>query len=168
MKTVLIVLALLLFAPIPGPAPAAQEEPPLFETPEPEAPPEEPPGDLPKGPRAPLPPVETPAPPSRPLSERLDFARWQEMTPRERQTFVEGAVASLAGIMSRLQAEVAAESRGSLEKQAALQRFLKEHSPRRAASIYLRGMYNIYHTEEGRALSMQDCFLLAYRRLNAQ
>jgi hypothetical protein len=168
MKTVPTVLALMLLAPALGPAPAAQEEPPLFETPEPETPPEEAPGEVPKGPLAPLPPAEAPAPPARPLSERLDFARWQEMSPRERQTFVEGAVASLAGIMSRLQAEVAAEARGPHERRAALQQFIKEHSPRRAAAVYLRGMYNIYHTEDGRGLSMQDCFLLAYRRLNAQ
>lgn len=154
-------------------APVAQEEPPLFDTPTPgdEAPaPDEPgAGDAAAPPAHPLPPEEPPQPPLRPLSDRLDHVRWQEMTPRERQTFVEGAVAALTAVMTRLRTEVSAgDPRATPERQAALLRFVKEHTPRRSATVYLRGMYNLYHTEEGRKLSMPDCFLRVYERLNAQ
>jgi hypothetical protein len=172
MKTASLALILLLAAPLLALAPAAQEEPPLFDAPAPESEPpapETPPGEAPPAaPKAPLPPPEPPEPPRRPLSERLDFARWQEMTPRERQTYVEGAVAALASVMVRLRSDVAGNARATPDRGAALGRFITEHSPRRAASLYLREMYNIYHTEEGRALSVPDCFLKAYQRLNAQ
>ena len=171
MKTATFALILLLAAPLP--ALLAQEEPPLFDTPapgeEPPAPEAPAPGEAPPGaPKAPLPPLDPPEPPLRPLPERLDFARWQEMTSRERQTFVEGAVVALAAVMTRLRAEVSGDPRSTPDRRAALSRFIKDYSPRRAASLYLREMYNIYHTEDGRKLSMPDCFLTAYQRLNAQ
>jgi hypothetical protein len=162
-------LILLLCAPL-GPATSAQdeppliEEPPLVETPQEGAPAEEPP----KGPRGPLPPAEPPEAPRTPLSTRLDFQRWQEMTPRERQVFVEGAVSGMAAAVDRLRQEIATDRRATPDRQQSVTRFIKEHAPRRAASIYLREMYNIYLTQDGRDLTMIDCFLRAYQRLNVQ
>jgi hypothetical protein len=103
----------------------------------------------------------------KPLSERLDFQRWQDMSERERQTFVEGAVGIMAEVAARLKEEVAVDPRIPPERLAALVQFIRESSPRRAASAYLREMYAIYLTEEGRKLSMMECFLRAFRRLNA-
>src|SRR5262245_23770115 len=84
MKRSALALALT-FAAVGGVA-LAQDEPPLFETPQ-----------APDQPAAtPTPAVALPsAPPASPLGPlppALTFARWQVMTARERQTYVEGAV----------------------------------------------------------------------------
>src|SRR2546425_12123040 len=90
----------------PGPPAAlggrlpAQEEPPLFETP---AAPEQPAPS--PTPAAALPSVP-PASPLGPLPPRLDFARWQVMTARERQTYVEGALSATDVLTARLREEV--------------------------------------------------------------
>src|SRR2546427_7139913 len=70
------------------------ENPPAPEQP---APSPTPPAALPSAP---------PASPLGPLPPRLDFSRWQVMTARERQAYVEGAVTAIDGLASRLRAEV--------------------------------------------------------------
>jgi len=90
-----------------------------------------------------------------------------EMSERERQMFVEGAVGSMAALAVRLKEEVAKDPRIPPERLAAIVQLVRESTPRRNVSAYLREMYAIYLTEEGRKLSMMECFLQAYRRLNA-
>src|SRR5262245_48818437 len=79
----------------------AQEEPPLLENPpapdEPAAKPTPAAAALPSTP---------PASPLGPLPPALDFARWQVMTARERQTYVEGAVTAIGAQTGRLREEV--------------------------------------------------------------
>ncbi len=166
-----IALALLWLAAAPALLPVArgQEEPPLFE--EKPAAPAQTPSPPPPAPEAPAPPPaisEAPAVPMKPLGTRLDYSRWQAMTPRERQTFVEGAVSILESLTARLRTEVGHDSRGTPEKTSALVRFIEENEPRRAVAAYLREMEVIYMTAEGQGLSMRDCFQRAFRRLNAR
>jgi hypothetical protein len=89
------------------------------------------------------------------------------MSERERQTFVEGAVGSMAALAVRLKEEVGKDARIPPERLTAMVQLIRESTPRRDASAYLREMYAIYLTEEGRKLSMTECFLQAFRRLNA-
>jgi hypothetical protein len=155
-----------------APEPRAQEEPSLFEekpaatpTPAPEAP---------QAPATPAAPAALPAPPPRvpvpmkPLSARLDFARWQSMSERERQTFVEGAVTALTSLTERLRVEVGGDSRADPAKMLNLVRFINENQPRHSADAYLREMSTLYTTAEGQALSMSDCFLRGFRRINGR
>jgi hypothetical protein len=166
-----IALALLWLAAVPALLSEArgQEEPPLVE--EKPAPPAQTPAPPPPAPEAPAlaPAITEPqAVPMKPLSARLDYTRWQSMTPRERQSFVEGAVSILESIMARLRTEVGPDSRGTPEKMASLVRFIEENEPRRSVSAYLKEMEVIYATAEGQSLSMRDCFLRAFKRLNAR
>src|SRR2546425_10478136 len=95
MRRSALVLALILAAV--GASLLAQEEPPLIENPPvPEKATPTPPPALPSAP---------PASPLGPLPPGLDFARWQQMTARERQTFVEGAVAALNAFTQRLRSD---------------------------------------------------------------
>lgn len=153
--------------PEPGPSPEAPA-PPAPEAP-PAAPapgsPETPPAAKPAPP--PLPPAPPVKPPLKPLSARLDYQRWMEMSERERQTFVEGTVGGMAALAGRLKEEVAKDPRIPPERLAAMVQLIRESMPQRDASAYLREMYTIYLTEEGRKMSMMECFLLAFRRLNA-
>jgi hypothetical protein len=147
-----------------GPAPRAQEEPPLFEEP----PAQPAPSPAPETPAA---PAAAPAPrpaPGEPLRPSLDFARWQEMSARERQTFVEGAVNALGIVSARLRAEVSGDSRMTPDRAAAVVRFVRETFPRHAPAAYLREMEAIYLTAEGQKLPMIECFFQAFRRLNAR
>ena len=154
------VLALVLILAAAGGPPFAQEEPPLFENP---PAPEKP---LP----SPTPPVALPsAPPASPLGPlppRLDFARWQVMTARERQTFVEGAITATDMLMTRLREEVVNAKSLQRDTLSAVLRFVNLNSPRRAPGAYLKEMERIYVTAEGQKLSMAECFRMAFERLN--
>ena len=154
------VLALTLtLAAVGGPL-LAQEEPPLFENPpapEQPAPSPTPPAALPSAP---------PASPLGPLPPRLDFSRWQVMTARERQAYVEGAVTAIDGLASRLRAEVVVAKGMPPEGLTPVLRFVNLNSPRRAPMMYLKEMERIYMTAEGQKLSMADCFHKAFERLN--
>jgi len=161
MKT-LILTALLVLGALAPTVPLAQEEPELFE----EAPAEAPPG--PPAAPAPRPPSAPDRPPLKPLSSRLDFVRWQEMTERERQTFVEGAVATLAVTAERLRQDLSGDPRVPAERQVVIGQFIRDTTPRRAAAAYLREMYYVYQSAEGQKLSMVECFQQAFRRLNSR
>ncbi len=172
MKRIVPAMVLLLTGALVSPA-QAQEEPPLLEpTPPQEQPSATPPPEPGKHATPPTSPVVPPTPPVRPavpmkpLSSYLDFARWQEMSARERQTFVEGAVASLGAVISRLRTELGVDGRVPPERLAAVVKFIQENSPRRGALTYLREMETLYATPEGRGLSMIDCFQQAFRRAN--
>ena len=138
----------------------AQDEPPLIEnTPAPEQP----------APSPTPPPAEPSAPPASPLGPlpaSVDFPRWQKMTARERQTYVEGAVATLGATTRKLRTELAVAGRIPQDRLAAVVRFVNENSPRRAPSTYLLEMERIYMTSEGQKLSMVECFQKAFERLN--
>lgn len=109
-----------------------------------------------------------PGPPATALRARLDFARWQEMSPRERQTFVEGAVLTLELVSSRLKADLGTDARPTPERMAAVVRFVRDNYPRFPAADYLKEMDRVYLTAEGQNLSMMECFLQAFRRLNSR
>lgn len=138
---------------------SAQDEPPLIENP-----------PAPEQPApSPTPPPEPSAPPASPLGPlpaSVDFPRWQKMTARERQTYMEGAVATLGATTRKLRAEFAVVGRIPQDRLAAVVRFVNENSPRRAPSTYLLEMERIYTTSEGQKLSMVECFLKAFERLN--
>ena len=138
----------------------AQEEPPLFETP---AAPEQPAPS--PTPAAALPSVP-PASPLGPLPPRLDFGRWQVMTARERQTYVEGALSATDVLTARLREEVVNSKALPRETLSAVIRFVNLNSPRRAPATYLKEMERIYSTVEGQKLSMADCFRKAFERQN--
>src|SRR5438445_6022234 len=129
----------------------------------------------------PIVPAATPAPvpaaaptparsevPMAPLSSSLDFARWREMSPRERQTFVEGALLALGSVTSRLRAELPLDSRTPPGLLAAVVKFVDTNYPKRPALSYQKEMESIYLTPEGQKLPMLDCFLQAFRRINAR
>jgi hypothetical protein len=142
-------------------APAfAQEEPPLFENPPAPEQPAQSPTPTPAAPSAP------PASPLGPLPDSLDFPRWQKMTARERQTYVEGAVSTLDAVTRRLRADVAIAGRIPQERLAVVVKFVNQNSPRRAPFAYLKEMERIYMTLEGQKLLMVDCFQKAFERLN--
>ncbi len=159
---------------LPAPAGAAQDppEPPLIQEaparPPAPSPPATPEGTVP-APATPAPaPARTPAPPQAPLRPALDYLRWQEMSPRERQTFVEGAVVALGSLAVRLRADLALDGRVPPETLAAVVRLVDATYPTRAPLVYLREMESIYLTAEGQKLSMQDCFLQAFGRANGR
>ena len=83
---------------VPAAAPA-QEEPELI--------PEE------KAPEPVTPAIDTtpPATASGPLRPALDFARWREMTSRERQVFVEGAVQTMTAMTLQLRNDLEVDGR---------------------------------------------------------
>jgi hypothetical protein len=159
-------MLLLMSGTIAGSA-RGQEEPPLLEP----TPPTEQPSPTPP-PVPAKPPTALPTPPARapvtmkPLSDQLNFARWQEMSARERQTFVEGAVAAMGAVTSRLRTEINMDGRIPPERLAAVVRFIHDNSPRRAAAAYLKEMETLYATPEGQKLPMVECFLQAFGRAN--
>ena len=85
---------------------------------------------------------------------------------RERQTFVEGIVLTLTTISERLRGALALDNRVPHENLDAVVKFVHEHYPRLAPGSYVREMETIYLTAEGQNLSMMECFLQAFRRLN--
>src|SRR5207247_813697 len=135
----------------------AQEEPPLFENPPASVQPSPTPAVLPSAP---------PASPLGPLPPHLDFARWQVMTARERQTYVEGALGAVADLMTRLREEVVGWKETPREGLSAVLRFVNLNTPRRAPQAYLKEMERIYMTAEGQKLTLSDCFRKAFERLN--
>jgi len=145
-----------------APAGRAQEEPPLIQEP---APPVKPPAAPPAA--APSAPAPAPAPGAR-LRPALDFPRWQEMTARERQTFVEGAVMALTAVATRMRTELGPQDTVTAERLAAEVRFVRDIFPRFPVSDYLREMEHIYLTAEGQNLSMTECFWQAFRRINGR
>jgi len=154
------VLALALTVAAVGGPLFAQEEPPLFETPpapEKPAPSPTPEAVLPSAP---------PASPLGPLPPRLDFARWQVMTARERQTYVEGAINATELLTSRLREEVINAKSLARETLSAVVRFVNLNAPRRLPVTYLKEMERIYMTPEGQKQLMSDCFRKAFERLN--
>jgi hypothetical protein len=154
------VLALTLTLAAVGAPLFAQEEPPLFENPpatDQPAPSPTPPAALPSAP---------PASPLGPLPASLDFARWQVMTARERQTYVEGALASVGTLTTRLREEVVTAKGMPREGLTAVVRFVNLNSPRRAPQAYLKEMERLYVTAEGQKLAMAECFHRAFERLN--
>jgi hypothetical protein len=109
-----------------------------------------------------------PATATGPLRPALDFQRWREMTARERQTFVEGAVQALAWVTLRLRSELDLDSRVPPENLAAVVRFVHDHYPKFPPQAYLREMESIYMRADGQNLSMTECFDQAFRRINAR
>lgn len=156
-----------------SPTPRAQDEPPLFDEkaapqPSPTPAPEAQPSPAPEAPKAAPEAAARPAVITSPLSARLDYARWQSMTPRERQVFVEGAVTALATLTARLRTEVGGDSRANPDKMVALVRFIHDNEPRHTADAYLREMGSLYLTPEGQKLSIPECFARALARLNGR
>ena len=149
----------LILAAAAVPAPA-QEEPPLFQNPPAPEKPAPSPTPIPALPSAP------PASPLGPLPPGLDFRRWQQMTARERQTFVEGAIAALNAFTQKLRTDASVARGLPHERLAGVVRFVTENAPRRAASAYLKEMERIYMTAEGQKLSILECFQKALERLN--
>ena len=135
----------------------AQEEPELIPTQPAEAPPAKPAIDT-------TPPENG----TGPLRPSLDFQRWREMTARERQTYVEGAVQSLAAMTLRLRSDLAVDGRVPAENLAAVVRVVYERYPKFPPVDYLREMESIYRKAEGQTLSMPECFDQAFRRINAR
>jgi len=137
----------------------AQEEPPLFENPPAS-------GQPSPSPTPAVLPSAPPASPLGPLPPHLDFARWQVMTARERQTYVEGALGAVADLMARLREEVVGSKGTPREGLSAVLRFVNLNTPRRAPQAYLKEMEHIYMTAEGQKLALSDCFRKAFERLN--
>jgi hypothetical protein len=135
----------------------AQEEPELI----PEAP-------APGKEVAPAVDTTPPATASGPLRPILDFQRWREMTARERQTYVEGAVQTLSAVALRLRGQLEVDSRVPPENLAAVVRVVYESYPKFPPAAYLREMESIYLKTEGQNLSMQECFQQAFKRINAR
>lgn len=106
--------------------------------------------------------------PAEPLRETLDYQRWLEMTDRERQTFVEGAVLTLTSVASRLRAELAVDGRVPPKNLSAVVKFVYENHPKLPPGDYLEEMDRIYLMAEGQNLSIMECFQQAFRRLNSR
>jgi hypothetical protein len=134
----------------------AQEEPELIPA-QPEAPPAKPAID-----------TTPPASATGPLRPALDFQRWREMTARERQTYVEGSVQSLAAMTLRLRSDLAVDGKVPAENLAAVVRVVYERYPKFLPVDYLREMESIYRKAEGQTLSIPECFDQAFRRINAR
>jgi len=138
----------------------AQDEPPLFENPPAAGQAAPSPTPPPAAPSAP------PASPLGPLPAVLDFSRWQKMTARERQTYVEGSVTVLGAVTRKLRADLAAAGRPPQERLGGVVRFVNDNAPRRGPGAYLREMERIYTTVDGQKLTMEECFQKAFERLN--
>ena len=123
-----------------------------------------------KAPEPAAPALDTtpPATASGPLRPALDFERWREMTARERQTFVEGAIQSMTMLTLQLRSNLEVDGRVPPVNLAAVVRFVYDSYPKFPAAAYLREMESIYMRSEGQSLSMTDCFLQAFRRINAR
>jgi hypothetical protein len=135
----------------------AQEEPELIPTPQ-------------AAPEPPKPAIDTTPPPTAtgPLRPALDFQRWREMTARERQTFVEGAVQSMSALALRMRSDLEVGGKVPPESLAAVVRFIHDHYPKFPPSSYLREMEAIYGRADGQNLSMAEAFEQAFRRINAR
>lgn len=157
-----------------APARRADDEPPLFpETPAAPAPAPGPPAPSPAVPGAPAAPGAPGTPagavkPAEPLRKSLDFIRWQEMSQRERQTYVEGMVQAQGSLATRMRQEIAGDGRMSPEAMAAVVKFIDANYPKRPPLVYLKEMESIYMTADGQKLPMLDCFLQAFRRSNSR
>jgi len=136
----------------------AQEEPELVPT-QPAAAPE---------PAKPAIDTTPPTSATGPLRPALDFQRWREMTARERQTFVEGAVQSMSALALRMRSDLEVGGKVPPESLAAVVRFIHDHYPKFPPSAYLREMESIYGRADGQNLSMAECFEQAFRRINAR
>ena len=121
-------------------------------------------------PEPPKPAVDTTPPPSAtgPLRPALDFQRWREMTARERQTFVEGAVQSMSALALRMRSDLEVGGKVPPESLAAVVRFIHDHYPKFPPSSYLREMESVYSRTDGQNLSMAEAFEQAFRRINAR
>ena len=140
-------------APAASPAPAATPAPAASPTPTPA-------------------PTATPAPakpagsPQAALRPALDYARWQEMSPRERQTFVEGSIQALGWLALSLRSDLTIDTRVPPETLASIVKVIDTNYPTRPAGVYLKEMDSIYLTPEGQKLSMLLCFQQAFQRAN--
>ena len=116
------------------------------------------------------PAIDTTPPPSAtgPLRPSLDFQRWREMTARERQTFVEGAVQSMSALSLRMRSDLEVGGKVPPESLAAVVRFIHDHYPKFPPSSYLREMESVYSRTDGQNLSMAEAFEQAFRRINAR
>jgi hypothetical protein len=103
-----------------------------------------------------------------PLRAILDFDRWVEMSYRERQTFVEGAVLTLGAVSQEIKTDLAVTGRMPAENLSAVVKFIHNHHPKQPPGDYMREMDRIYLTAEGQNLSILECFQLAFRRLNSR
>jgi len=142
-------------APAATPAPAASPAPAA--TPAPAASP---------APTATPAPARPAAPPQAALRPALDYARWQEMSPRERQTFVEGSIQALGWLALSLRSDLTIDTRVPPETLASIVKMIDANYPTRPAAVYLREMDSIYLTPEGQKLSMPICFQQAFQRAN--
>jgi len=163
LKPMLVPALLLLAAGLAlVPAPRAQEEPD-FEEPDIVEP------DLTAEPE---PPEARPFRPAvlegEPLRTTLDFDRWSEMSYRERQTFVEGAVLTLTAVSQEIKSDLAVTGRMPAENLSAVVKFIHTHHPKLPPGNYMAEMDRIYLTAEGQNLSIMECFQLAFRRLNSR
>ncbi len=104
--------------------------------------------------------------PFKPLGASLDFARWKEMNPRERQTFVEAAVLTLSSITVGIRNDLILDGRTPPEALASVVRLVDLNYPRHQPAAYLKEMESIYLTADGQKLLIIDCFLQAFRRVN--
>ena len=103
-----------------------------------------------------------------PLSSTLDFDRWVEMSYRERQTFVEGAVLTLTAVSRQIKTELAISGQMPPENLSAVVKFINNHHPKLPPGNYMQEMDRIYLTAEGQNLSIMECFQLAFKRLNSR
>ena len=126
------------------------------------------PAEAPPPPAAPALDTTPPASATGPLRPALDFQRWREMTARERQTFVEGAVQEIATLTLRLRTDLGLDGRVPPESLAAVVRFVHERYPKFPPADYLREMESTYRRAEGQTLTMPECFEQAFRRINAR
>jgi hypothetical protein len=103
-----------------------------------------------------------------PLRTILDFDRWVEMSYRERQTFVEGAVLTLSAVSQEIKTDLAVTGRMPAENLSAVVKFIHNHHPKLPPGDYMQEMDRVYLTAEGQNLSILECFQLAFRRLNSR
>jgi len=103
-----------------------------------------------------------------PLRAILDFDRWIEMSYRERQTFVEGAVLTLSAVSKEIKTDLTGVGQMPAENLSAVVKFIHTHHPKLPPGEYMKEMDRIYLTAEGQNLSILECFQLAFRRLNSR
>jgi len=119
-------------------------------------------------PAAPALDTTPPATASGALRPALDFQRWREMTARERQTFVEGAVQAIATVTLRMRGDLGLDGRVPPESLAAVVLFVHDRYPKFPPADYLREMESIYRRAEGQTMTMPECFEQAFKRINAR
>jgi len=88
------------------------------------------------------------------------------MSPRERQTFVEGSIQALGWLALSLRSDLTIDTRVPPETLASIVKMIDANYPTRPAAVYLREMDSIYLTPEGQKLSMPICFQQAFQRAN--